>query len=69
MSRVRDALQVEPPLRILLEAPTVAELAETIVQCQLEQASAEELAALWTELSDLSDGEIAALLASELEES
>ncbi|MBI3326505.1 MAG: non-ribosomal peptide synthetase, partial [Nitrospinae bacterium] len=36
VSRVRDAFQVEVPLRVLLEAPTVARMAEVIAQSQLE---------------------------------
>ena len=41
MSRVRDVLQLELPLRSLFEAPTPSELAESIVQTHGDNTAAE----------------------------
>ena len=65
ISRVCDAFQTDLSLRDLFESPTVAGLAQVIKQGQVEQASAQEIAAALRELDELSDEEIMALLANE----
>ncbi|MFJ3794144.1 amino acid adenylation domain-containing protein [Kitasatospora sp. NPDC090091] len=49
-ARVREACQVEVPLRVFYEAPTVAELALRVVQLQAEGTDPEDLAQLLAEL-------------------
>jgi aspartate racemase len=56
VSRLRDAYQVEIPLRCLFEAPTVAGLAEVIET--IRWARRESQAACETPLSDREEGEI-----------
>ena len=47
--RLRDAFDVEVPVRVIFDAPTVAELAERIVSLVLESASPDDLAAMANE--------------------
>ena len=65
ISRICDAFQTNLSLRDLFESPTVAGLSQVIIQGQVEQASADEIAAALRDLDDLSDEEIMALLANE----
>jgi acyl carrier protein len=67
ISRIRQAFQVELPLKVIFStaAPTIAELSEVITRYQIEQADEAEIAATLEELNDLSDEEVKALLASE----
>jgi amino acid adenylation domain-containing protein len=57
MSRVRDAFQVELPLRHLFEASTVAGLALAIVQSQAERLGDQEMARLFAAMEGASDME------------
>ncbi len=66
LSRVREVFAVDVPLSALFEeAPNVGNLARTIGKLQVERADAGEVAALLTELDQLSEEEILVLLASE----
>lgn len=60
VSRMRKEFEMEIPLRILFETPTVAALAETI-----EKATADNTARLLAELEQISDDEAARLLGAE----
>ncbi|HEY0512065.1 MAG TPA: amino acid adenylation domain-containing protein [Thermoanaerobaculia bacterium] len=50
ISRMREAFAVEVPLRAIFDSPTVAGLAETIIQKELERADADLLGRLLSEL-------------------
>jgi acyl carrier protein len=65
ISRLREAFQVELPLRSLFEMPTVAELSVTITQRKAEQADNHTLARMLAELDQLSADEVKALLAAD----
>jgi amino acid adenylation domain-containing protein len=56
--RVRQAFQVEVPLRELFRAPTVAGLALAVTQLQAQERKQEDLAALLHEIESLSDSEL-----------
>ena len=59
MSRVRESLQLELPLRTFLEAPTICGLAEAIeTVARAEQLDTEKIARLWLMIEQLSPAEI-----------
>ena len=62
VTRVHRALQVEVPLRLLLEAPTVAEMALVITQGQAGKAEPQVIEQLLAELEGLSDAQVKQLL-------
>ena len=57
MARVRREFELEVPLRVLFERPTVASMAEAIVQLQLQQNTPEDIDRLLAEIEGLSDTE------------
>jgi acyl carrier protein len=58
ISRVREALRLDLSLRVLFEAPTVAELASRVEQTIAEAGEIEELARNIAEVEALSEEEI-----------
>jgi amino acid adenylation domain-containing protein len=62
ITRVRQAFQIEVPLRSLFETPTVAGLAMTIAQRQTAQMAQEDMGRLLTEVEELSENEAQQLL-------
>jgi aspartate racemase len=58
ISRLREAFRLDLPLRLLFEAPTIAELALRIDQSISDAADLGELAAALAEVESLSDEEI-----------
>jgi amino acid adenylation domain-containing protein len=67
ISRVREAFNIEVPLRRIFEQPSVAGLAVVIAQSQAEQANSVEIAQMLAELDQLSDDEVQSILAGEAE--
>ena len=65
ISRVIDKFRVELPIKSLLEAPTVAEMAVVIMQNQAKKAGEEDLDRMLAELEALSDDEARRLIAEE----
>ena len=65
ISRVLNKLHVEVPLRSLFDAPTVADMAVVITQCQAEQLGHDETSCILREVEELSDDEAQRRLADE----
>ncbi|HKN82930.1 MAG TPA: phosphopantetheine-binding protein, partial [Pyrinomonadaceae bacterium] len=64
LSRVREAFQLELPLRKLFKAPTVAGLAAAILENEADRERVERTAELLLKLAKLSDEEVDELLAT-----
>jgi hypothetical protein len=64
IARVRDACQLDLPLRRLFETPTIAELAVAIVQQQAAQVDPDAIAQLLAELEHLAPDDARAALAA-----
>jgi amino acid adenylation domain-containing protein len=65
-SRVRESLQLELPLRTLLESPTVSGLAETIEEAaRAERLDVEKVARLWLMIEQLSAADTEAAIRQE----
>jgi acyl carrier protein len=62
-NRVRDTFDIDLPLRLFFETPTVAAFAAYVAQSQMEEADDATLSAALAELSQLSAEEMEALLA------
>jgi acyl carrier protein len=69
VSRLRDAFEVEVPVRSVFEAPTIAQLAVVIAQRQAEQVKdREDINRMLAELEQLPEDEARQLLARETPE-
>ena len=65
ISRIREAYQIEVPVRRVFEEPTIAGLGEIITENLVEQEEADELNELLAELESLSEEDVRNLLDEE----
>jgi amino acid adenylation domain-containing protein len=66
--RVRQAFQIDLPLRVLMDSPTIAELAYDIARRQADEQDDESLAEVLAEIETLSEEEAVSLLDAGLPE-
>jgi phthiocerol/phenolphthiocerol synthesis type-I polyketide synthase E len=64
-TRLREAFQIDLPLRTIFEAPTVADMGVVIVQRQAAQVDSDTLSRMLEEIKGLSSQELKTILASE----
>ena len=62
VSKIRDFLQIELPVRRLFEHPTVAEMAQAIDRDPQQREKAEAAAELLTKLDELSEEQLEKML-------
>jgi acyl carrier protein len=65
MARMREAYQVDLPVELLFKAPTVATLAEAVLEKLTEQTDGAALAQIVSELEQVSEEEALAMLAAQ----
>ena len=58
ISRLREVFSLDFPLRYLFENPTIAELAQKVIEQQIEQAENDELSRILAEVDQLSEEEV-----------
>jgi acyl carrier protein len=64
-SRISAAFQVEIPLRVLFDSPTIIEMTVTVAELQVKQENNWEVAQMVEELQHLTAQQVADLLAAE----
>jgi acyl carrier protein len=64
ISRLREAFSLDFSLRYLFENPTIAELAQKVMEQQIEQAENDALAQILSEVDGLSEEEVTQALIS-----
>ncbi|MEO8428364.1 MAG: AMP-binding protein, partial [Verrucomicrobiota bacterium] len=69
IARIRAAFEIQIGLRTIFESPTVAKLAEIIVEAKKEQTGGDELDSMLVDLEGMSDEEAERLLADETKHS
>ena len=57
ISRLKETFEIEFPFRYLFENPTISQLAEKLVNQQIEQVKGDELAQILGEIDELSEDE------------
>jgi acyl carrier protein len=62
LSRVREVFEVELPLRLLFEAPTIGQLKETIVRLERTPGRVEKIAQVFLAVSCMSEEEVSTVL-------
>jgi hypothetical protein len=66
MSRLRKTLQVEVPLRRLLETPTIEGLLQVLAELMETREMVEEIAEAYREIAQLREDEVQQLLSQEV---